>query len=157
MRWPHYTMRSISSRSLMEIRLIYMASAVTPRDVRVWIDTGQEWWVLPPRSCPWCRQHLHSHRRSQTFCWMWQSTLTMKPVLCSRTGFFMHWKRNRTVKKKITDKHQNDSLQFLSDFLFYKTVGRDSPGRPHSTLSIKIFSFLLVWANLKEVNGNKVI
>lgn len=57
---------------------------------------------VPPRSCPWCRQHLHFHRRSQTFSWMWQSTLMTKPVLCSRAGFLMHWKRQEKVEQRET-------------------------------------------------------
>lgn len=55
---------------------------------------------VPPRSCPWCRQHLHFHRRSQTFSWMWQSTLMTKPVLCSRAGFLMHWKRQEIDQRE---------------------------------------------------------
>lgn len=57
---------------------------------------------VPPRSCPWCRQHLHFHRRSQTFSWMGQSTLMTKPVLCSRAGFLMHWKRQREGQQRET-------------------------------------------------------
>lgn len=55
---------------------------------------------VPPRSCPWYRQHLHFHRRSQTFSWMWQNALMTKPVLCSRAGFLMHWKRQREEQRE---------------------------------------------------------
>lgn len=55
---------------------------------------------VPPRSCPWCRQHLHIHRRSQTFSWMWQRTWMTKPVLCGRAGYLMHWRRQRGGGKK---------------------------------------------------------
>lgn len=50
---------------------------------------------VPPRSCPWCRQHLQFHRRSQTFSWTRWSTWMSKAVLCSRAGYLMHCRRQR--------------------------------------------------------------
>lgn len=58
-------------------------------------ERGGEGASVPPRSCPWCRQHPHFHRRSQTFSWTRWSTWTSKAVLCSRAGYLMHWRRQR--------------------------------------------------------------
>lgn len=78
---------------------------------------------VPPRSCPWYRQHLHFHRRSQTFSWMWQSTLMTKPVLCSRAGFLMHWKRERKQKRRIrlTDWRHMTQIQTESSVVEWKS------------------------------------
>lgn len=99
--------QTASLQDFNDISLIFMVSVVTLLNFRGQINTRQgegeglscrlkthqnrcDNVSLPPRSCPWCRQHQHFHRRSQTFSWMWQSTLITKPVLCSRAGFLMH-------------------------------------------------------------------